>query len=358
MNRQLSQLPGPAAMTPALDAETPGRMGCPILVVQFFPDGSYDFQDELDGVWKQQGSSEESRCFLSSTAVGAVPDQLGTFHMSATSSRELTPVRQASAHPARQVSVLRQVTVPGSPAAAGGPAPPGPSYFQRMLGNSSAPKSPPMSLVLWAMSGSFLGLLVLSLLHYKVVVPNTEHLSLLWGSFGAQAVLLFAANQSPLTQPWNAVTGSVISSIIGVGCWKVFGELLPLADGIGQLIAPPVAVSLAIGAMMVTRSVHPPGGAFALIATIVPGRPRDAGFMFVLFPALVGVVVHLIIALLFNNLSSQPCRAYPVTWRFYQAPQLAKMDSTVARQLSVAPGVPPKRKSSELAKIPLTKSVH
>lgn len=323
----------PAPMTAALDAEAPGRIACPILVVQFFPDGSYDFQDELDGPWKKQPSSEESRNFLESAGVGAVPDQIGTFQMPTPgNSRQPTPAG------ARQVTCRSAAPLPG------------PSYLQRMLGNGSAPGSPPLSVMLWAMAGSFLGILVLSLLHFKLVVPNTEHLSLFVGSFGAQAVLLFGANQSPLTQPWNVTFGSVISSFIGVTCWQIFGVLLPLPYGIGQVIAPPVAVSLAIGAMMVTRSVHPPAGALALIATIQPGRPRDAAFMYVLFPALAGAIVHMIVALLFNNLSTQPCRMYPVTWRFYQAPPHPKLHLAGAdKQLST-------KSASEMAKMPLNKN--
>merc|ERR1719223_1884161 len=114
-----------------------------------------------------------------------------------------TPANSRGVTPARQVTAPggRQITAPG------GPAPP---------------------VILWSMAGSFLGILVLSVLHFKLVVPNTEHLSLFVGSFGAQAVLLFAANQSPLTQPWNVAFGSIIASFIGVACWQIFGELLQL----------------------------------------------------------------------------------------------------------------------------------
>jgi hypothetical protein len=39
---------------------------------------------------------------------------------------------------------------------------------------------------------------------------------LLIGSFGASAVLLFGANDSPLTQPRNLVGGHVLSAIVAV----------------------------------------------------------------------------------------------------------------------------------------------
>lgn len=320
----------PMSMTPSLDAEAPGRIATPMLVVQFFADGSFDFQDELDGAWKPQGSTAESRAFLASNAVGAVQDRNASFQMP---------------------SLQRQVTPPGQ-------APSGPSYFARMAGNGSAPGTPPATVILWAMAGAFLGILVLTLLHFKVCIDYTDTLQMYVGSFGAQAVLLFAANQSPLTQPWNAVGGSVIAAFLGVASWQVFGEwLFPMSAlqmeagqlySTGQLLAPPVAVSLCVGAMMLTRSVHPPAGALALIATLQPQKFKTAGFIYVLFPALFGSLVHVIVALLFNNLSSQPCRFYPVTWRFFSAPVKPKMDLAQARQVSIEA-----RPASEMAKVPL-----
>lgn len=334
------QLSCPMSLTPSLDAEAPGRMAAPILVVQFFPDGSFDFQDELDGDWKPHGSTVESRAFLASNAVGAVQDQNQSFQMPA-----LTQ--------ARQVSLQARQTSPA------GAKPAGPSYFQKMQGNGSAPGTPPITVVLWAMAGAFLGILVLTLLHFKVCVAYTNTLQMYVGSFGAQAVLLFAANQSPLTQPWNAMFGSVVAAALGVSSWQIFGVwLFPASQfGIlGQLLAPPFGVSACVGAMMLTRSVHPPAGALALIATLQPDKFKDAGFIYVLFPALFGSLVHMIIALLFNNLSSQPCRFYPATWRFYKAPERPKMDP--ARQVSAdsragTAAAPAAGTAAELAKVPL-----
>ena len=54
--------------------------------------------------------------------------------------------------------------------------------------------------------------------------------------------------------------GHIISAIIGVAAFKMFGTHLWLAF--------PLAVATAIAAMHTTKTLHPPGGATALIAVI------------------------------------------------------------------------------------------
>lgn len=44
------------------------------------------------------------------------------------------------------------------------------------------------------------------------------------GSFGATAVLVYAAQQSPLAQPKNVFFGHGISAIVGVTCYKAMGN--------------------------------------------------------------------------------------------------------------------------------------
>lgn len=45
------------------------------------------------------------------------------------------------------------------------------------------------------------------------------------GSFGAEGVLLYAAHDSPLTQPRNVVFGNTISAVLGVCVAKLFSKL-------------------------------------------------------------------------------------------------------------------------------------
>ncbi len=64
--------------------------------------------------------------------------------------------------------------------------------------------------------------------------------------------------------------------------------------------------------MHLTRTLHPPGGATALIAVAGSDQVHAQGLMFVLMPVGLGVLVLLVVALLVNNLSSQ--RQYPEHW--------------------------------------------
>lgn len=84
--------------------------------------------------------------------------------------------------------------------------------------------------------------------------------TLIIGSFGASAVLLYAAVKSPLARPRNLIGGHVIAGLIGVASYKLFGGTV--------WIAGTFAVSCAIVAMLFTRTLHPPAGATALIAII------------------------------------------------------------------------------------------
>ena len=80
------------------------------------------------------------------------------------------------------------------------------------------------------------------------------------GSFGASAVLIYGAIKSPLAQPRNLLGGHIISALIGVTMVKICGPILWLAAAL--------AVSLSIAVMHATKTLHPPGGATALIAVI------------------------------------------------------------------------------------------
>lgn len=118
-------------------------------------------------------------------------------------------------------------------------------------------------------------------------------------SMGASAVLLFAVPHGPLSQPWPVFGGHLVSAIVGVACANMIAQ---------PMLAAPVAVGLAIGAMHYLHCIHPPGGATALVA-VVGGEPvHQLGFHFVLTPVLWNAMVILAVALLFN---------YPFAWRRY-----------------------------------------
>lgn len=122
------------------------------------------------------------------------------------------------------------------------------------------------------------------------------------GSFGASSVLIFGIIQSPLAQPRNLIGGHVLSAIVGVTVQKMIPDYL--------WIAAPLAVALSIIVMQMSKTLHPPGGATALIA--VTGSPQliDLGYWYVISPVLSGALILFITAYLVNNIPHY--RQYPV----------------------------------------------
>jgi CBS-domain-containing membrane protein len=176
-------------------------------------------------------------------------------------------------------------------------------YWRKWCGTTAG--SPPRigyDEIFWSWVGAFFGIGLLAWL--GALYFSERSLPLLIGSFGASAVLIYGAPRSPLAQPRNLVGGHVVSALVGVLCWQLFQHVPALAQAL--------AVATAIMAMHVTRTLHPPGGATALIATL--GAPEIArlGYGYVLVPATLGPLILLLVALLVNNLPKT--RRYPEIW--------------------------------------------
>jgi len=190
------------------------------------------------------------------------------------------------------------------------PAPAWMERLQRRLRGSSAARSPyriVVSSLLWSVLGSFTGIAILSALHFEWAVPHFDEMSMVIGSFGAQAVLMFAAPHSPLTQPWNAIIGSTVSSFAGVATAQ-------LLDSAAKWLQCALAVSSAIALMCLTNSIHPPGGATALIAVTAGPRVTGAGFWYMLAPSISGSVLFVVLSAAINSLSADNQRNYPQCW--------------------------------------------
>lgn len=175
-------------------------------------------------------------------------------------------------------------------------------YFKKMKGVTTSPPRVSFVEMLWSWAGSFLGIAAVALIHYRIL--SDSDLVMIIGSFGASAVLIYGAIRSPLAQPRNLMGGHMISAVIGVAAFKLLGASMPLAAA--------VAVATAILAMHATKTLHPPGGATALIAVIGSSKIHTLGFWYVLVPAGLGAVVMLAVALLVNNIA--PRRRYPEFW--------------------------------------------
>lgn len=177
------------------------------------------------------------------------------------------------------------------------------AYLEKMRGTTHG--SPPRvsnAEILWSWLGAFLGIAAVALLGQCYF--DNHDLPLMIGSFGASAVLVYGAVRSPLAQPRNLIGGHMLSAAVGVACWKLLHQQPWLAEA--------MAVATAIAVMHATRTLHPPGGATALIAVIGSPNIHELGFLYVLMPATLGPLILLAVALLVNNLPQS--RRYPEIW--------------------------------------------
>ena len=176
------------------------------------------------------------------------------------------------------------------------------NYFAKMKGRTQSPPRVSIKEIVWSWIGGFAGIAAVAGIHYHLL--GESDLVMIIGSFGASAVLIYGAIRSPLAQPRNFVGGHLVSAIVGVTAYQLFSSYLWLAAA--------VAVATAIAAMHATKTLHPPGGATALIAVIGSQKIHDLGYLYVLMPAGLGALVMLIVALLINNI--QHDRQYPEFW--------------------------------------------
>jgi len=176
-------------------------------------------------------------------------------------------------------------------------------WLRKMRGTTRG--SPPRvsnAEIFWSWTGAFLGIAAIALLGRAWFGEQDQLLML--GSFGASAVLVYGAVRSPLAQPRNLIGGHMLSALVGVVCWKLLHQHPWLAQA--------MAVATAIALMHATRTLHPPGGATALIAVIGSPQIHELGFLYVLMPATLGPLILLVVALVVNNLPAS--RRYPEVW--------------------------------------------
>lgn len=179
------------------------------------------------------------------------------------------------------------------------------NYFNKMKGFASSPKAKPLSEILWSGLGAFLAIVAISLFTKYLATSPIDNFFLI-GSFGASAVLIYGAPQLDYSQPRNFIGGHIISTLVGVLIYKFLSFDL--------MILSALAVSLSIIAMHLTATMHPPGGATALISIIGSSQIHDLGFYLIISPILSVSCLMLCIALLINNLSNNPKRFYPKYW--------------------------------------------
>jgi CBS domain-containing membrane protein len=145
-----------------------------------------------------------------------------------------------------------------------------------------------------AVAGAAIGLLITALL-CRWMAEAVDVSIWLIAPMGASAVLVFAVPASPLAQPWSVIVGNTLSTLVGIACvhW------IPDAAWAAAL-----AVGAAIGLMFATRSLHPPGGAAALLAVLT----HTDHFSAALFPTLANSLLLVVAGVAYNTFTG---RRYP-----------------------------------------------
>ncbi len=165
-------------------------------------------------------------------------------------------------------------------------------YVHSLQGSSTYQPRFSMQQIMLSYLGSFLGIAALAYISASTSYP------LIAAPFGAAAVLVFAVPNSPLAQPRNLIVGNLIGGLSSVVMFSLFGS---------EPWVMALAVATAIKLMQLTKTLHPPGGAVALV-----GVMSHAKWEFLFTPVLTGSIVLLICTVLFNNL--MPGRSYPEHW--------------------------------------------
>ncbi|MGI6244139.1 MAG: HPP family protein [Pseudochelatococcus sp.] len=127
-------------------------------------------------------------------------------------------------------------------------------------------------------------------------IGQHAHLLLVMASFGASCVLVLTLPQSPLAQPRNVIGGHLLSAASGLVALWLFGQTpLSMAAGVG----------LAILAMAITGTLHPPGAGNPVL--VIGG---GHGPWYLVTPVAAGAIVIVVFALLYHRLISG--HVYPV----------------------------------------------
>ncbi|MGG3451087.1 HPP family protein [Domibacillus aminovorans] len=165
-------------------------------------------------------------------------------------------------------------------------------YLSKMKGKGRSPLQVNVKDAITGLIGGFLSIFAL------VLLTNMTSAEWLMAPFGASCVLAFGVWNAPLSQPRNIIGGHFVSTFVGLATYHVFGDE-PWAIGL--------AVGLAIAAMMMTKTTHPPAGADPLVVML-----GGYSWSYLITPVLIGSLIIVFFALMINNLRSN--REYPTFW--------------------------------------------
>ncbi|ENS5608064.1 HPP family protein [Vibrio mimicus] len=124
--------------------------------------------------------------------------------------------------------------------------------------------------------GAFLAIGLLTFLD-----STLTNVALLMAPFGATAVLVFGVPGSPLAQPKNVIFGHLITAFVGIFFTQFIG-VSPLSLAL--------ATGIAVSAMLLTKTTHPPAGANPLLIMLA-----GQSWTFLVTPVLLGAVLIVLV---------------------------------------------------------------
>ncbi|KAF2170828.1 hypothetical protein M409DRAFT_18801 [Zasmidium cellare ATCC 36951] len=183
-----------------------------------------------------------------------------------------------------------------------------PKPISRWLGYRSEPAKEPYQVLQWPITfaATVAGLCLVGGIGNYAPGITTWHPPVVIASLGASAVLDFNTIKSPLSQPRNSVIGNTLAAICGVCIAKLF-QLNSNFNNI-QWVSGAVGCALASWVMSLTNTIHPPGGATAVLAS-TEMHVIAMGWRYIPI-VLLDSVLMVCVALIFNNI----LRQYPMYW--------------------------------------------
>ena len=184
-----------------------------------------------------------------------------------------------------------------------------PKPISHWLGYRSTPAKEPPTLIQWLLTliATIAGICVVGAVYTHAPGLQAWNSPTIVASLGASAVLDYNTIKSPLAQPRNNIIGHTLAAVVGVGVSKAF-QYAPNFFMNYDWVAASVACAVASVAMSITNTVHPPGGATAILAC-TEAQIIAMGWRFPVI-MLLGSALMLGVALVFNN----TLRQYPTFW--------------------------------------------
>ncbi|EHK23106.1 uncharacterized protein TRIVIDRAFT_60083 [Trichoderma virens Gv29-8] len=210
-----------------------------------------------------------------------------------------------------------------------------PSYLSRFTGYKPPNAQPPytalgippfswlkylplkLEICIFTWIGAFGGILLIeAIMSANTAFSEVYHAPIIITSFGASAVLLFSAIESPLAQPRNFVLGHFVSALVGTCITRLFvldpNYHIGLDEGgfhANVFVNGGLSMATSALAQVLIGAVHPPAGATGLNAAV---QSEVVTLSWRYLPViLASSLIMLGWALIINNVGR---RRYPVFW--------------------------------------------